>query len=370
MFIKTLTLKNFRNFKKLNMSFSSPVTVFTGNNGVGKTNIIESIHLLANIKSFRNNNDSVLTKWNEKSYYCSAELNDSNFDKISIGFSQENSGSKKKLVIDNNIISKPSLYFGNLLTVVICPSDLNIIETTPEVRRKYFDSVISKTDKEYLDLLNELKKIIHYRNIILKKIKESSKVKVSELDIWDSLLAEKSYFIIKKRDEFLKNYNISFKNFYKKISNESEDPELEYKSKFINLSQSEILTLLQENRTKDIKTGFTNEGPHRDDFKVVLNNDIFINSASQGQKRTAVISLKLSEINLIEILTKKKPIILIDDIFSELDADRRYNMIKALNNGNQLFFTMVTSAIINAIPDELITEYNLSSDSIKGQIEL
>ena len=172
MILQNLKLINFRNYVSLDIQFSSEINFITGNNGSGKTNIIEAISVISNLKSFRNTSDSHIVKWGNNSYYCSGIINGSDFSKFEVGFIYDNEKFKKKIKIDGAEIKKASDYYGKLISVLFIPSDINIISGTPDLRRRYFDSVISKIYPEYIDELNDFKSVLNSRNIVLKKIKE------------------------------------------------------------------------------------------------------------------------------------------------------------------------------------------------------
>ncbi|HNX24780.1 MAG TPA: AAA family ATPase, partial [Spirochaetota bacterium] len=153
MILKSLKLINFRNYDNLEINFSPEINFITGDNGSGKTNILEAISIISNLKSFRNINDNNIVKWNSSSYYCSGEITDSEYLKFEVGYSVQNNKPKKKIKIDSNEIKKVSDYYGKLITVNFIPTDINIINGTPEIRRRYFDSVISKIYPDYIDEL-------------------------------------------------------------------------------------------------------------------------------------------------------------------------------------------------------------------------
>jgi len=341
MILKNLKLINFRNYNNLEINFSPEINFITGDNGSGKTNILEAISIISNLKSFRNINDNNIIQWNHDSYYCSGEISDSEHSKFEVGFSIQNNKPKKKIKIDSTEIKKISDYYGKLITVNFIPTDINIINGSPDLRRRYFDSVISKLYPDYIDELNKYKEICYSRNLLLKKIKEN-KGDIRLLEIWNKMFAEKAFSILKKRKNFIEEFNILFIKNYLQISNEKKSPSINYTSTLKSDNYDDIVAEINSNSRIDVRRGNTVSGPHRDDY--VINNDegiAFINYASQGQKRTSSICLKLSEVEIIKAIKNKKCIILVDDIFSELDEKRRNNMIDSLKNEGQIIFTMV-----------------------------
>ncbi len=341
MFIQELTAKKFRNYDSLNITFAPGINFIIGNNGVGKTNILEAISIASNIKTFRNIHDSEIIKWNEDSYYCSAVIGESEDRIFEVGCSISQDKIRKKLKIDGKEIKSAGNYYGRFLTVTLSPIDINIVNGTPEFRRRFFDSVISKIDVSYFETLNEFKRILVSRNRILKEIKFNNMSK-NQLDVWDTLFCEKAHLINHKRYAFIEKFNSVFRTFYSNIAESDDPPFIEYDS---TTGRDDVLSIhekLQKLRSKDIILGSTGIGPQRDDF--ILENECrnrFINYASQGQRRTAAVTLKIAECIMIEEEMGKKSVILVDDIFSELDEKRRSKMIDILRRGNQIIFTMV-----------------------------
>ncbi|PKL38984.1 MAG: hypothetical protein CVV44_08940 [Spirochaetae bacterium HGW-Spirochaetae-1] len=351
MHIDELNLKNFRNYSKLAISFSPGVNFIMGDNGVGKSNILEAISILSNVKSFRNITDAEIIQWGQTSYYATAFVNDGEMKKYEVGCIIDNEQEKKirkRVKIDGNEAGRVSDYYGKLLTVIFSPMDINIINGAPEVRRKFFDSVLSKIDISYMETLNEFKKVLVSRNRILKLIRERKINDTRQLDPWDTLFAEKASVIISKRKSYVDRFAAAFQTSYGHIAEHEETPEIFYDQNSETSETAHIHRILFEKRVRDIMAGSTGMGPQRDDF--ILRNRTgshFVNYASQGQKRTAAIAMKIAECEIIEEKSKRKSVILVDDIFSELDEKRRRNMVEVLSRGNQVIFTMVNSNSVN-----------------------
>ena len=341
MYVQELTAKNFRNYSSLNITFTPGINFIIGNNGVGKTNILEAISITSNIKTFRNIHDSEVIKWNEDSYYCAAVVGESDDRLFEVGCTVADDKIKKKLKIDGKEMKNAGDYYGRFLTVTLSPIDINIINGAPEARRRFFDSVISKIDPDYFKNLNEFKRILASRNRILKEIK-SNNISRSQLDVWDSLFSEKASSITRRRYAFIENFNSVFRDFYGNIAESDDPPGLSYDSTTERDDPPAIQEQLERMRQKDIILGSTGIGPQRDDFILENGNrNRFTNYASQGQRRTAAVTLKIAECIMIEKVMGKKSVILVDDIFSELDEKRRSKMIDILRRGNQIIFTMV-----------------------------
>lgn len=350
MYIEKLILKNFRNYSKLEINFSPDINFITGENGTGKTNIIEAISITSMLKSFRNIGDSEIIKWGEDSYFCASSVENCSNRTFEIGFANYTDGLKKKSKIDGKEIKKASEFYGKFLTVVFSPVDIDIINGSPDIRRRFFDSVISKIDLKYLEILSEFKRVLLSRNKVLKTIRDKGGNNLSQLEIWNNLFAEKSSFILKRRIEFIELFSDIFRKTYAFISKEKDVPDIIYNSSILgnNFDETYILNKLERYTKRDIAFGSTGIGPQRDDYKIGKSvENLFVNYASQGQKRTASISIKLSECEIIEQKSKKKCVIMVDDIFSELDSNRRKNMVNLLRRENQVIFTMVNREFLN-----------------------
>ena len=347
MILKNIRLVNFRNYSDIVINFSPAINFITGDNGAGKTNILEAISIISNLKSFRNINDNNIVKWNNDSYYVSGEVLNSEYSKFNVGYSIQDNKSKKKFKIDGIEIKKVSDYYGKLITVNFIPNDINIINGTPDIRRRYFDSVISKIFPDYIDELNKYREICFTRNLLLKKIKDNqSDIKL--LEVWNKMFSEKAFSIINKRKFFIKKFNELFLKNYLNISKEDDSPEIHYLSSLKSDNIEGISAEVNSNIKFDLSRGNTVCGPHRDDYFFKNSKGIgFVNYASQGQRRTASICLKFSEVEIIKEIKQKKCIILVDDIFSELDEKRRDSMIELLRDEGQIIFTMVNNFFKN-----------------------
>jgi len=347
MILKKLKLNNFRNYRNLDIEFSPDINLISGNNGSGKTNILEAVSIISNLKSFRQSNDSVMKMWSSDHYYCRGEAEGLEFSLFEVGFYRDMDHTKKKIKIDGSEIRKVSEYYGNLITVPFIPADINIPGGSPDLKRRYIDSVISKLYPEYIDHLNRFRDILNSRNTLLKKIKDGE-CESGQVDIWDRLFAEKANLIISRRRNFMEFFSDIFQNSYKAISGESDPPYIKYRPSMEDNSVDYIYGQLKRIFLSDIRKGNTGYGPQRDDY-VFLNNEgiNFLDYASQGQRRTAAISLKIAEYEIIKKIRNKKSIILIDDIFSELDEKRRLNMIDLLIKEGQLILTMVNKEIFS-----------------------
>lgn len=341
MFIKKLILKNFRNYARLSAELSPNMNFIIGDNGTGKTNILEAISVAANLKSFRGVHDTDIVLWGEQSYFCHVDLDDTRYAEFEIGCAIINGKVKKRAKIDGVEVRKASDYFGRLLTVIFSPGDIAIITGAPEIRRKFIDGVISRIDVSYLDHLQNFKRILVSRNRVLKSLQDGKSFSHDELFVWDSMYADICSILIGERIKFIRSFYPVFYDAYARIADGERPPGIQYLNNTRETDSSAIMKQLVVNRKNDIATGSTGMGPQRDDYVFADEHGrVFNNYASQGQKRTAAIALKNAEAEIIETKRQDKVILMVDDIFSELDSKRRKCMIEILKGKRQVIFTM------------------------------
>ena len=343
MYIDRLFCKNFRNYASLSLELSPTINLLVGPNGGGKTNILEAVSVLSDIRSFRNVHDSDVVQWGRNSYFCSASVQENNYRQFEIGCTLGEERVKKRAKIDGSEIKKVSDYFGKLLTVVFSPNDINILSGTPEGRRRFFDEILSRVDSAYFNSLSEFRKVLASRNSLLRNLHDGKRRSGVELDVWDDMYSQVSSCIIGKRLDFIQIFARIFTGYYLRMSGFEDPPGITYASSAGPPDRTEILKRLTGRRERDLALGSTSLGPQRDDYLFLHpNGRRFVQYASQGQKRAAVIALKISECSFIEESTGKKVIIMVDDIFSELDETRKRNMSHIVTGGNQVIFTMVS----------------------------
>ena len=325
MYIEKIKLSNFRNYEQLELDLNQNINIIYGNNAQGKTNILESIFLCSFGKSFRTTKEKEMIKFNEKStlvqIYYKKKDRDGNI-KIEIG-------NKKQISLNGIKIKKLSELLGNLNIVIFTPDDINILKDGPAGRRRFLDIMIGQLRPNYVYNLNMYLKIIEQRNNYLRQIREENKT-VDMLEIWDEKLAEYGEKIFNYRNEFIEKISKKINEIHKNITDEKEELKIEYISNCEN--KKEYLKLLDERRKLDILKGFTTKGIHRDDFVIYINGKEVSTYGSQGQNRTAVLSLKLSELKVIYDELGEFPILLLDDFMSELDEQRRKNFLNNIKN--------------------------------------
>lgn len=331
MLITNLKIKNFRNYEELNLDFNKKINIFYGNNAQGKTNIIESIFLCAIGKSFRTNKDKELIKFNEN--FLNIEINYKKSDregKIKINISE-----KKDIYLNEIKAKKLSELIGKINVVLFTPDDINILKDGPKMRRRFLDIMISQLRPNYIYYLNMYIKILEQRNKYLKQIKIEQK-NPEMLDVWDIKLAEYGEKIFNYRKEFIEKIKNKINIIHNKITNNNEEIKIQYNSDFIN--KEKFYSTLKENKNIDIMRGATSKGIHKDDFIIFLNDKDVSIYGSQGQNRTAILSLKMSELEVIKDEIGENPILLLDDFMSELDEQRRNNFLNNIGD-TQVFVT-------------------------------
>ena len=310
MILQSLSLSNFRNFKKLNLEFDPKVTILVGPNACGKTNILEAIYFLSLGKTFRPGSDFEVVNFEYDTAYIEAKIKAGQEEQIlEVGIQKafDLSPSRKKFSV-NKIGKLRSNFIGNLKVILFSPIDLEMVDNSPSVRRAHLDDFLSQTDRVYHRILSSYEKTVASRNRILKRIFEG-KAKEDELEFWDRVQVRLADEITKKRAEFFE--------FLKNSKGKLDDFSWVWKSSKVDLSK------LKKERKRDIICQATISGPHRDDFRFYLSDRDLSFFGSRGQQRMSVLNLKLLELKYLEEKTGQKPVLLLDDIFSELDEEHR-----------------------------------------------
>lgn len=325
MWINNIKLNNFRNYDNKEIKLHENINVFFGENAQGKTNIIESIFLCSIGKSFRTNKEKELIKFNEEKTLV--EINYEKSDRT--GNIKIEIGEKKQVYLNGIKIKKLSELLGNINIVIFTPDDINILKGGPQNRRKFLDIMISQLRPNYMHILSLYNKTLEQRNNYLKQIKTEKKDE-NLLDIWDEKLIDYGIKIYEYRKEFLEKIKNKIKNIHKDITNGREDIEIKYISDAI--TRQTFINELKSRRKLDIIKGFTTKGVHRDDFIIYINKKEVGTFGSQGQNRTAMLSLKLSELQVIYDDIGEYPILLLDDFMSELDSKRRESFLNNIKD--------------------------------------
>ena len=325
MIIDEINLENFRNYKQQNIKLEKGINVFYGDNAQGKTNLLEAIFICSIGKSFRSNKDKVLVNFNSDISKICINFNKSDRDgKIELEI-----GEKKKFFLNDILLKRTSEVLGNIYIVLFTPDDISILKEGPAYRRRFLDIMISQLRPNYMRLLSLYKKTMEQRNSYLRQIKLENKSTML-LDVWDEKIAELGRNIFEYRCEFVNKISDKLGDIHSKITDSKEIISLEYVSDFNK--NDDFLQNLKNHREMDILRGVTSVGTHKDDFRIKINDKIINVYGSQGQHRTAVLSLKIAELEIIQEEVVEYPILLLDDFMSELDEGRRNNLLQNMRN--------------------------------------
>lgn len=336
MIIKRLSLYNFKNHSEKKFEFSPQINCFVGNNGVGKTNILDALHYLSVGKSFLGNTDLNNIKQEEDFFTINAEIqNEDSEDTLKISQPKE---AKKIIKKNDKSYDRMADHIGYLPSVMISPYDSNLISDSGESRRKFLDSMISQTDSGYLYDLIQYQKTIQQRNALLKYFAKNRVWDKDSLEIYNDPITKSGTKIFEKRREFVAKLNPIVQNFYQIISGGKESVSVIYES---HLLEETFENLLSQSLERDRMLTYTSKGIHKDDLLFEMDSVLIKKIGSQGQQKSFLISLKLAQMSLIKELTNKTPILLLDDIFDKLDDSRVSQLIELVNQENfgQIFIT-------------------------------
>lgn len=354
MWIKKIKINNFRNYEHQEIKLEENINLFFGENAQGKTNIIEAIFLSSMGKSFRAKKDKEMIKLDCEKAEVEIEYQKSDREgKIKIEI-----GNRKTIFLNGIKLKKLSELLGNVNIVIFTPDDIHILKGVPQNRRRFLDIMISQLKPNYMYAINLYSKVLEQRNNYLRQIREENKDE-NLLDIWDEKLAEYAITIYQYRKEYMNKVKEKIKKIHAEITNDKEEIEIEYLSEC--KTKEEYLKLLKERRKLDIIKGFTTKGIHRDDFVVYIDNKPISIYGSQGQNRTAILSLKLAELNIVKEEIGENPILLLDDFMSELDEKRIKSFLEKIEN-TQVIITCTEKI---KVENKNILIYNVKEGSIK-----
>ena len=324
--IKQLKLKNYRNYNLLELEFDSSTNIFYGDNAQGKTNILESIYLCGTTKSHRGTKDKDLIKFGEEESHIEAivEKNEVPF-KIDIHLKKN---SPKGIAINKIPIRRASELFGIINIVFFSPEDLNIIKNGPSERRKFIDLELAQLDKVYLSDLSNYNRIVNQRNKLLKDSYNKQEL-LDTLEVWDMQLSHYGKKIIDRRNLFISQLNEIVGKVHERLTGGKETLYISYEP---SNGDMDLEQAIKKNRERDIRMKSTSVGPHRDDICFMVGELDIRKFGSQGQQRTAALSLKLSEIELVKNIIKDTPILLLDDVLSELDKHRQNYLLDSISD--------------------------------------
>jgi len=352
MYLKHINIINFKNIAQAELSFTPGINCFVGPNGSGKTNMLDAFYYLSFCKSYFNPVDSANIKHDESFFVIQGEYDRKNEkEQIYCGIKRNQ---KKQFKRNKKEYTKLSDHIGFLPLVMISPTDEQLITEGSEQRRKYIDSVVSQYDKVYLNRVIRYNRVLQQRNALLKQLRETQG-DTSSLDIWDIQLSELGNLIYEQRKEFINELVPVFHHYHSYLSGDSDNVTLVYRS---HTEDGDIREQLLKNRQKDVILGYTTKGVHKDDIDLLIDDYPIKKTASQGQKKTFLIALKLAQFNF---LSKHSgiPILLLDDIFDKLDDTRGERLIDlvAQYHFKQIFITDTRQHQL----DELLKKINKES---------
>lgn len=360
MYLSEIQIGNFKNYQEKRYSFLPNINCIVGLNGVGKTNLLDAIYYLSMSKSYFSNMDNMNIRHGEDFFAIHGDfVFDDVAGKSRVSCIQQN-GKRKILKFNDKEYSRLADHIGLIPSVMISPYDTDYINGMADVRRRYFDSILSQLNKDYLDKIMSYNKLLAHRNALLKQMFDNNRLVEDELSVWDEQLANYAQFIYEQRKNFIQDFLPIFVHYFSTITAHKEQVNIQYQS---SLDQADMLTLLQENRQKDYYSQHTSCGIHKDDFLFEMNNFTVKRYCSQGQQKSFLIALKLAQGDYIRQLKDKAPLLLLDDIFDKLDENRIAELIRMVN-GNDFGQTFITDTDKNRIVN-LLTSNNIEFNLIE-----
>ena len=342
MYIQSLELKNYRNYDRLIIEFSSGTNILYGDNAQGKTNILEAVYLGATTKSHRGSKDKEIIRFGENESHIRIHLMKQDIGhKIDMHLKKSRT---KGAAIDRIPIKRSSDLLGFVPVIFFSPEDLSIIKNGPSERRKFLDIELSQLEKMYLHQLSSYNRVMAQRNNLLKQLAYQREL-LDTLDSWDLQLVKYGSEVIRYRQKFIEDLNEIIREIHKNLTGKKEKIVLKYD---YSVNYDEFLTVLQRKREIDLKYASTGAGPHRDDIEFLVNGIDIRKFGSQGQQRTAALSLKLAQIELVKRQTGETPILLLDDVLSELDSSRKNYLLDSIKDIQTLITCTGLEEFINS----------------------
>lgn len=358
MYVRNLRLRNFRNYKDMETSFCSGLNVIYGQNGQGKTNIIEALFLCAAGKSHRTAHDVDLINTEADSFCIDLFFENGQGDRtMQFRYNQKK---QKSISVQEIPLRKIGELMGNFNAVIFSPEDLMMIKQGPALRRRFIDIALSQIKPSYFYALQQYNKTLLQRNTLLKQIKRNRDY-MDTLEVWDRSLYQLGMEIIKQREVFLQEISILIEENHRFISGGKEQLVLKYQP---SVTPEAYFTKLKQATVGDIERESTSVGPHRDDYTYLLNGEDLKIYGSQGQQRTAVLSSKLAELLIMEKDTGEKPVLLLDDVLSELDLERQQLLFEKIKE-IQTFVTCTDKNIVKNGANSDITFYYIESGNLQ-----
>lgn len=336
MFLKNLELFRFRNLCDQRIEFESRLTIIVGKNGHGKTSVLEGVHLLSHAKSFRTNSAKELIRWNEKDICRVQGVVETVIGSREVCYRLKHG--KKQVLVNGSQVTAAEEFYGNVRSISFIPNDLAMVSGEPAIRRRFVDRTLSIIDPVYVQELVSYQRALKARSVLLRE-------QSTHLRPWETLLIRHGAEVTRRRATFISELGDHFREYYAYFSGEEGATRLSLKSRFLAKSEGELLELFEGHRQVDIKLGQTSLGPHRDDLKIEFSPDDqgFRRArgfASQGQSRSLALALKFAAVSVVRSRTSESPILLLDDVESELDSSRRHALYRLLAQCDaQVFLT-------------------------------
>jgi len=366
MYLKKLSLTNFKNYEQADLEFSPKINCFVGNNGVGKTNILDAIHYLSLTKSFFSSIDSANIRHSEEYFIIQGTFRRNNDDdSVFCSFHRQ-----KQKVLKRNGKEYPKLsdHVGRYPVVMISPADSTLVSEGSEERRKFLNKIISQYDSEYLDSVLKYNKALQQRNKLLKDFRYSGSFEADMLSVWDMQLVKYGNYIFNEREKLVNELVPVFNEYYSFISGKNEIVKLGYRS---HLREAEFGESLVNSLSKDRILEYTTVGIHKDDLNFEMNNYPVKALGSQGQQKSFLVALKLAKFDYIKRKASFPPILLLDDIFDKFDADRVEQIIRLVGNHRfgQIFITDTHRDRLQHILSAVDAEHKVFRINNNGKIE-
>lgn len=357
MIIKNLEIRHFRNYTKLDIDLNKKINIIYGQNGQGKTNLLESIYLLGFTASHRTQTIENLIQTNQEKAIVKANIEKELPYSLEINITKN----KKQVKIDNQVVNKIADYIEKMNIIIFSSEDLKLIKGSPKDRRRYFNLELSQLSTNYYQALTDYNKLLKIRNEYLKDLNQNMPIDNNYFDILTDYLINKSVFIYQMRNKYVEKLNEICPNIFKKIStkkgfNIQYLPSIEINSFDKETIKTKLKQLYKDNLDKEIKQKTTLYGPHRDDFIFNIEDNNLKDFGSQGQQKMAIIALKLSEIEIFKDFKQTNPIILLDDVFSDLDNNKKNNLLNHIDKDMQI---IITTTNLDSIDKKLLTNAKL-----------
>lgn len=357
MYLKKLTLFNFKNYEEASVEFSTKLNCFTGSNGAGKTNLLDAIHYLSFTKSYFNLADQQNIRHQADFFSIHGQFvrNGTGTDDVSC---IQKRAQKKQFRINTKDYDRLADHIGEFPLVMVSPYDRDLINEGSDLRRKYIDSVISQFDRSYLDDLMVYNKALAQRNALLKQFGEKRFFDAASLEIWDEQMKAPAHRIHNRRKEFVENFLPVFNRYFSFISDSREKVSIKYQS---DLLESSMDDLLRNNLKRDLEMRYSNSGIHKDDLEFLIDGYPVKKFGSQGQQKSFVVAIKLAQFDYTRSIKQYKPVLLLDDIFDKLDNQRVDRIINLVgdNSFGQVFITDTQPERINHIFERAISEHRI-----------